>query len=326
MDQQPTPRRTRRFQGEGDMNGQMPVQPSAPVYPPVQQQSPVYPQQPMYPPQQAYPPQGAYPPPQRRRQSAQPMPQQMQRPAQPPMARPQTMARPQQAKAAVQEKEQLPKVMVVTACVLLVLCMACIAAFQLSRAHVKTLRDERQAAYTRVVNNHPLQYRDLIEKYSGQYNLQPAFVSAIILNESSYNTRAESGVGARGLMQLMPDTAKWIAHRLGEDSTYTDDALWDAETNIRFGCWYLNYLSKTFAGQVAAVTGAYHAGQGEISTWLRNSTYAPDGILSQETMPDGPTKTYTGRVMRDYGIYDALYFGAYNHLSAGPVSIGDSRW
>lgn len=61
------------------------------------------------------------------------------------------------------------------------------------------------------------------------------------------------------------------------------------------------------------MTSAYHTGQGQVSGWLLNENYSADGrTLSLDTMPDGPTKTYAGRVIRDYGIYDRLYFHAFN--------------
>lgn len=190
--------------------------------------------------------------------------------------------------------------------------------------YLTTQQEAREAAYQRVLTAHPMQYRELIEQYAAAYNLQPAFVSSIILNESSFSTGAESGVGARGLMQLMPDTAEWIAHKLGMDASYSDNLLWDAETNIRFGCWYLNYLSKLFGGDPVTVASAYHAGQGEITSWLANSAYSPDGrTLQVENMPEGPTRTYAGRVIRDYAIYDALYFQAFNRADAGAVPDGD---
>lgn len=80
-----------------------------------------------------------------------------------------------------------------------------------------------------------------------------------------------------------------------------------------YGCWYLSYLSRLFDGDPVTVTSAYHTGQGEVSSWLRNKEYAPDGkALSLTGMPDGPTKTYAGKVTKDYGIYDAIYFHAFN--------------
>lgn len=106
------------------------------------------------------------------------------------------------------------------------LVMAAAAASLIMTGWLNQQREARALAEQRIVNAHPLQYRELIEQYAGEYNLQPAFVAAIILNESSYNSHAESGVGARGLMQLMPDTAEWIAHKLGMDAIWDVDLLW----------------------------------------------------------------------------------------------------
>jgi soluble lytic murein transglycosylase len=109
-------------------------------------------------------------------------------------------------------------------------------------------------------------------------------------------------------MQVMPDTAKWIAGKLRMDN-YSLEQLYEPETNIRFGCWYLNYLSSLFSGDPLCVVCAYHAGQGEISSWLSNPLYSDNGYtLIEDRLPEGPTKQYAGRVTRDYGIYQAKYF------------------
>ena len=90
---------------------------------------------------------------------------------------------------------------------------------------------------------------------------------------------------------------------------YHFDKLLDPGTNIRFGCWYLNYLSTLFNGDPLCVVCAYHAGQGEIASWLANPLYSSDGLtLNRNSLPEGPTKLYAGRVTRDYGIYKAKYF------------------
>ena len=209
------------------------------------------------------------------------------------------------------------RVMKTAAIAAALLLLACVAASLLATGWLRQQREAREAAQQRIVDAHPMYYRDLIEEYAQRYGLQPAYVSAIILNESSFDTHAESDVGARGLMQLMPDTAEWIAHKLGLDSTYDVEQLWEAETNIRFGCWYLNYLATQFGGDPVTVTSAYHAGQGEIATWLTKKAYSSDGrTLDLATMPEGPTKVYAGRVTRDYGIYDALYFHTFNEDTA----------
>jgi len=154
----------------------------------------------------------------------------------------------------------------------------------------------------------PLEYEDFIDSTAREYNLRPAFVAAIIRNESSFQPRAESSVGARGLMQLMPDTAEWIAGKL-KISGYAFDRMYDPESNIQFGCWYLNYLSNLFHGDPVCVACAYHAGQGQVTTWLSDPLLSDDGVtLNIENMTDGPTKTYARRVTRAYGVYQALYY------------------
>lgn len=195
---------------------------------------------------------------------------------------------------------------------LFLLILALLAAQNLMAAYLTNRQAEREAAYQKVVDGHPVYFTDLIAQYAAEYNLQPGFVTAIILNESSFRTDAESGVGARGLMQLMPDTAQWIAGKL-DVSGYSFDRMYDAESNIRFGSWYLNYLSKLFRGDPVAVACAYHAGQSTVASWLSDRSISPDGVsLPLENLPDGPTKTYAGRVTRDYGIYDALVYHVFN--------------
>ena len=181
-------------------------------------------------------------------------------------------------------------------------------------------QEEKHAAEQKAIDeNYPLDFREPILRIAGEYNLSPALVAAVIRNESSFRPSAESSVGARGLMQVMPDTGKWIAGKLKTDG-YTDEMLYDPETNIRFGCWYLNYLSSLFAGDPLCVVCAYHAGQGEISSWLANPLYSNDGTtLMEDRLPEGPTKQYAGRVTRDYGIYQAKYFTA-----AQPSGSGDA--
>ncbi len=173
-----------------------------------------------------------------------------------------------------------------------------------------TLASQRakQAEYDRIVNNHPLYFRDDIEAAAERYNLQPSYVSAIIKNESSFRTDAQSNVGALGLMQLMPDTAEWIAGKLG-DSNYAFERMADGKTNMEYGCWYLNFLSKRFWSDPILTTAAYHTGQGTIANWLSNKDISPDGrSIPLDKMPDGPTKQYVRRVLDSYAIYEALYF------------------
>ncbi len=225
---------------------------------------------------------------------------------------PPKMERP--VKAAVREKERagkrMPTWLVASLAVLFFLSAGLFTAQSLMQAYLTQRQQEREAAYQRVVDAHPIYYKDLIEQYAAENNLHPAFVEAIILNESSYRTDAESSVGARGLMQIMPDTAEWIAGKLKETG-YSFDNMYDAETNIKYGTWYLGYLSKLFRGDPILVSAAYHAGQGEVTGWLSDPSMSEDGVtIKLENMIDGPTKRYAGRVTKAYGVYEALYYAA----------------
>ena len=184
----------------------------------------------------------------------------------------------------------------------------CITAQALMHAYLTRQAEKHAAEAAAIYANYPLEYRSLIDSCADESNLNPAFVAAIIRNESSFQPMAESSVGARGLMQLMPDTAEWIAGKM-KISGYAFDRMFDPESNISFGCWYLKYLSGLFQGDPVCVACAYHAGQGQVNAWLSDSRYSSDGVtLNLDRLLDGPTKTYAGRVIRTYGIYQALYY------------------
>ena len=163
---------------------------------------------------------------------------------------------------------------------------------------------------------HPLYYADTITAYADAQELDPALVAAVILCESSYDPKAESRLGARGLMQLMPDTAEWVAHKLGEDGAdYSFDNLYDPQTNIRFGTWYLGYLSRRFNGDATKIVCAYHAGQGNVDSWLKNPQYSSDGV-TLDVIPTQDTATYASRVLRARDIYHKYYF---------PIELPDTQ-
>ena len=164
---------------------------------------------------------------------------------------------------------------------------------------------------------YPRKYDEYVTYYAGKYQIDPYILYSIIRTESNFNPQAESNVGARGLMQLMPDTAEWIAGKIG-DSNYSFDHLYDAETNIRYGCWYLNYLSKLFRGDAVLVSSAYHAGQTTVTHWLSDKGISSDGVtIPVDKLPDGPTKQYAGRVTTSYGIYEALLYPNESAEAAG---------
>ena len=159
--------------------------------------------------------------------------------------------------------------------------------------------------YERDIAEHPVYYQNLISKYSKEYDLDPYLVISIIRCESSFDPNALSDKGAMGLMQIMPDTGSWVAHKLGLDETYSQDQLYDPEMNIRFGCWYLRFLDGRFSGYRDAVICAYNAGHGNVRNWLDDVRYSSDGVLTSIPFPQ--TERYLTRVMDSYEHYRNLY-------------------
>ena len=153
---------------------------------------------------------------------------------------------------------------------------------------------------------HPLYYSELIEENAAIYELDPALVAAVILCESSFDPSAESRVGARGLMQLMPDTADWVAGKVNEPD-YSFDKLYTPDVGVRFGSWYLGYLSRRFEGDIKKMVCAYHAGQGNVDAWLRNPEYSADGV-TLDVIPTNDTRRYATRVMNAHLVYQKYYY------------------
>ena len=181
-------------------------------------------------------------------------------------------------------------------------------ALMITRGSLNRLRDEREQAildYDRLVARHTVRYREWIEKYALENGIEPAYAAAIILRESSYDPRATSSVGARGLMQVMEDTFNYVRRNLGESTTFDD--MYDPETNIRYGCWYLGNLSRTFDGDPIEMACAYHAGPNNVKLWIMN--YAADQKnLRLEAIPMEDTRYYAGKVYDAYAIYFQHYY------------------
>ena len=151
---------------------------------------------------------------------------------------------------------------------------------------------------------YPMEYEALIRRRAGENGLDPAYPAAVILAESSYRPEAVSSANAQGLMQLLPDTAAWVAGKFDEE--YVEGCLFDPETNVKYGCWYLGWLVRRFDGNLACATAAYHAGQGQVDKWLKNPEYSPDGV-TLAMIPSQATDTYVKRVLKYYEKYCELY-------------------
>ncbi|MFW2491361.1 lytic transglycosylase domain-containing protein [Clostridium chromiireducens] len=150
----------------------------------------------------------------------------------------------------------------------------------------------------------PYKYREYVDKYSIQYNLDPLLVLAVIKTESKFDDDAHSHKNAVGLMQITVDTGEWAAKEMGY-STFSKEDLYDEEYNIKMGCWYLKRLSDTFNDLDLAIA-AYNAGPTNVQSWLDNEKYSSDG-RSIDYIPFGETKKYVDKVNTYYNIYEYLY-------------------
>lgn len=151
--------------------------------------------------------------------------------------------------------------------------------------------------------NYPVNYLEEIQKYSNEYGVDPKVVLAIMRVESNFKSDATSKVNAKGLMQILPDTAKHVAKLLNIDANSMD--LNDAETNIKIGTYYIKYLMQNFSN-MDTVYAAYNGGIGNVNTWLKDSKYSSDGV-SLYNIPSSETKHYVNKVNKALKAYEILY-------------------
>jgi len=149
---------------------------------------------------------------------------------------------------------------------------------------------------------YPTVYLPTIRAF-GSARFDPYLAAAIIREESQYDARAVSRVGAIGLMQLMPTTAQAVAQRNG--AAVTRDDLFDHETNIRYGVRYLEQLLGQFNGNLVHAVAAYNAGPPIVMTWIQKfGDKDPDEFV--EMIPYQETRQYVRRVLRSYREYRRL--------------------
>lgn len=153
---------------------------------------------------------------------------------------------------------------------------------------------------------YPREYSEFVEHYAKQYNVPVNLIYAIMRTESSFKSDAVSSAGAIGLMQIMPSTFRWLSDdMLGEK---LDDAmLYDAETNIRYGVYYLSRLRDRY-GDWQTACAAYNAGNGTVDRWLSDHSMTDiRGNLIPERIPIDETRVYVQKVKKAYAAYSRLY-------------------
>ena len=152
---------------------------------------------------------------------------------------------------------------------------------------------------------YPYPYQELVQQYAAKENIDSALVASVITNESKFKNEVHSHRGAIGLMQLMPETAEWIAGQI-DDSSFSLDKLHEPETNIRYGVWYLASLKKEFEGNEILALAAYNAGRGNVHEWMEERGWTMDFSRVNE-IPYEETRAYVASVLRNKVKYERLY-------------------
>jgi len=152
----------------------------------------------------------------------------------------------------------------------------------------------------------PLGHSSQVKQYAQRYQLDPALLFGLILEESRFNPQALSPAGARGLMQIMPMTGKKLARQL-RISNYSDELLYDPEVNIQMGTRYLASLLEEFGGREVLALASYNAGPHVVRQWLaqQEGSFREDDFV--ENIPYAETRNYVVRVMSNATMYRLLY-------------------
>lgn len=172
-------------------------------------------------------------------------------------------------------------------------------------------------AADRTENKHNYAYRyamphqNYVVSHSRNAGIDPAWAYGLMRQESRFVSNARSHVGAGGLMQIMPDTAKLVARQMGE--TYNPAALTDMNTNIRYGTFYLSMIQNQLSNSAVLATAGYNAGPNRARRWQPEfQPIAADQYT--ESIPLAETRDYVKQVMTNATHYGVL-------LGQGPQSI-----
>jgi soluble lytic murein transglycosylase len=150
----------------------------------------------------------------------------------------------------------------------------------------------------------PLRHEDIIRQQAGEKDLDPALVAAVIYAESKFRDRT-SATGAKGLMQIQPATARFIARRTGGTRFEVED-LGSPQINIQYGTWYLRYLLRQHEGNVVLAVASYNAGETNVARWVERSRHAGREFKIDD-IPFPETRAYVRRVLKAEGDYRREY-------------------
>ncbi|MDR3005747.1 MAG: lytic transglycosylase domain-containing protein [Acidovorax sp.] len=178
---------------------------------------------------------------------------------------------------------------------------------------------ERTRGFVDWQQRYPMPFHDTVIARAGGIGLEPAYVYGLIRQESRFIMDARSGVGASGLMQVMPATAKWTARKIGM-TDFTPGMINDREVNITIGTAYLKLALDDFQGSMALAAAGYNAGPGRPRNW-RNGPVL-DGAIWAENVPFTETRDYVKKVLANTTNYAALITGQPQSLRSRLGTVG----
>jgi soluble lytic murein transglycosylase len=165
----------------------------------------------------------------------------------------------------------------------------------------------------------PLAWQNLYQQYTSDKGIPQSYAMAISRQESAWNPKARSPVGASGLMQVMPGTATHTVKMYNIPGYVNSSQLLDPQTNIQIGTQYLEYVYQQFGQNRIFSSAAYNAGPGRVRSWQKTSGGNLDAVAFIETIPFSETRGYVKNVLA----YDAYY----RHFMGKPDKIlADSEW
>ena len=153
---------------------------------------------------------------------------------------------------------------------------------------------------------YPRKYEALVEQWADTYDLDPLLVDAFIRTESGFDPQATSTVDARGLMQMTEETFIWLRSKIAPDEGLLFANLYDPETSIRFGCYYLHLCMERYNGDVATAAAAYHSGWGTVDALLQMEEHSADGETLQG-FPYNQMNHYVKKITSCYARYQRIY-------------------
>ena len=153
---------------------------------------------------------------------------------------------------------------------------------------------------------YPRKYEVLVDQGAETYGLDPLLVDAFIRTESGFDPQATSTVDARGLMQMTEETFIWLRSKIAPDEGLLFANLYDPETSIRFGCYYLHLCMERYNGDVATAAAAYHSGWGTVDALLQMEEHSADGETLQG-FPYNQMNHYVKKITSCYARYQRIY-------------------